>query len=150
MKIANILRSNLVFGIGLVTVLPLINGSGVVSAAGFPTAACRPGFIQAGPRLCIDQFVQAATNFDEAMNRCRNRRAYVASYGDLYYLYRNTALDPSYNPSGRWIGPDLVGDDTALCGNRAITINGDGDQENFEGQCHKNDNRTYWCAHDDE
>jgi hypothetical protein len=125
-------------------------GVGTASAAGFPTGTCRAGFIQAGPRLCISEFVQDAAQFDTAMARCRNQRAYVASYGDLYYLYVNTALDANYNPNGRWIGPDLVADDTAFCGNRNITANGDGDQENFEGTCNKNDRRNYWCAHDDE
>jgi hypothetical protein len=125
-------------------------GMGTASGAGFPTAACRAGFIQAGPRLCISELVQDAAEFDTAMRRCRSQRAYVASYGDLYYLYVNTALDANYNPNGRWIGPDLVADDHAFCGNRVIDRDGDGDQENFEGVCHKNDVRGYWCAHDDE
>ena len=120
------------------------------SAAGFPTGVCRAGFIQAGPRLCISQFVQGAARFDTAMRLCRNQRAYVASYGDLFYLYLNTNLDANYNPIGKWLGPDLVGDDQALCGNRNITVNGDADQANFEGICNKADLRTYWCAHDDE
>lgn len=120
------------------------------SAAGFPTALCRAGFIQAGPRLCISQFVQNANDFDTATRLCRNQRAYVASYGDLFYLYINTALDASYDPNGKWLGPDLSADDQALCGNRTINVNGDGDQDNFEGTCNKNDVRNYWCAHDDE
>ena len=138
------------FGFCMATFLYVSVSSQSVSAAGFPSFNCRPGFIQAGPRLCIDRIVQQPTQFDTAMVRCRNRRSYVASYGDLYYIYRNTGLDSLYNPNGRWIGRDLVSDDRALCGNRNITFNGDGDQENFEGTCHKNNVRGYWCAHDDE
>ena len=120
------------------------------SAVGFPTAICRVGFIQAGPRLCITQAVQNAAQFDTAMVRCRNKRARIATYGDLYYLYLNTTADATYNPNGKWLGEDLIQDDNALCGNRDITANGDSDQENFEGTCNKNDSRSYWCAHDDE
>ena len=119
-------------------------------AVGFPTTICRTGFVSAGPRLCINQFVQNAAQFDTAMNNCRNQRARVATYGDLYYLYRNTTLDAAYSPNGKWIGEDLIADDLALCGNRDITFSGDGDQENFEGTCHKNNFRSYWCAHDRE
>jgi hypothetical protein len=117
-----------------------------VSAAGFPAANCRSGFRQAGPRLCISENVQAPAQFDTAMRLCRSQRAYVASYGDLYYLYVNTNLDANYNPNGRWIGPDLIADDRALCGNVNVPPN----QENFEGTCNKNDVRAYWCAHDDD
>lgn len=120
------------------------------SAVGFPTNFCRPGYIPVGPRLCISQFVQSANYFDDAIVNCRNQRGRVATYGDLYYLYRNTGLDASYNPNGKWIGEDLISDDNALCGNRDITFNGDGDQYNFEGTCHKLNVRAYWCAHDRE
>jgi hypothetical protein len=99
--------------------------------------------------------MQSATDFDTAMVRCRNRFGYVASYGDLYYLYVNTNLDASYNPNGKWIGPDLSADDQALIGNRNITFSTDGDQKNFEGtDIDIKDNigvsRPYWCAHDDD
>jgi hypothetical protein len=141
--------------IGVFGVMLLSVGAKPASAAGFPRPTCGPGFINAGPRLCIDQFVQSATDFDTAMVRCRNRFAYVASYGDLYYLYVNTGLDASYNPNGKWIGPDLSADDQALIGNRNITFSTDGDQENFEGtDTDIKDNigvsRPYWCAHDDD
>jgi hypothetical protein len=49
---------------------------------------------------------------------------------------------------GRWIGPDLVGDDQALCGNRSITVDGDADTGNFEGICNKANNREFWCVLD--
>lgn len=139
--------------IGMFGVTLLGMGAEPASAAGFPTAACRPGYIQAGTRLCINEFEQNAAQFDTAMRLCRNQRGYVASYGDLFYLYANTALDAAFNPSGKWLGPDLVGDDVALCGNRNITANGDADinsAEGFETTCNKNDSRSYWCAHDDE
>lgn len=128
----------------------ILSNTGQASAAGFPAPACRAGYIQAGTRLCIDQIPQQPTQFDTAVARCRARSGYVASYGDLYYLYVNTVFDANYNPNGRWLGPDLSGDDQALCGNRDITFNGDVDRENFEGTCNKNDSRTYWCAHDRE
>lgn len=84
------------------------------------------------------------------MVSCRNKLAYVASYGDFRYLSFNTALEGLYNPNGRWIGPDLSADDNALCGNRDITVDGDPDRTNFEGTCNKNDIRAYFCAHDRE
>lgn len=136
--------------IGALGVTLLGTGVGQVFAeAAFPAGACRPGYIQAGPRLCISQFVQGAAQFDTAMRLCRNQFGRVATYGDLYYLYINTGLDANYSPNGKWLGEDLSADDLALCGNRDITVNGDGDQENFEGTCNKNDVRPYWCAHDD-
>jgi len=120
------------------------------SAVGFPTAACREGFIQAGPRLCITQAVQQAAQFDTAMVRCRNKRARVATYGDLYYLYRNVTWDYLYSPGEKWLGEDVIRDDTALCGNMPTWGDDTPSQENFEGTCNKNDIRQYWCAHDDE
>ncbi len=137
-----------IMGIGVLGMM--LMAAKPAAAAGFPTATCRPGYIQAGPRLCISQFEQNATRFDEAMRLCRNQFGYVASYGDLYYLYINTGLDAAYNPNGKWLGPDLVGDDSALCGNRDVTFNGDADERNFEGTCSKFDARSYWCAHDRE
>ncbi len=118
-----------------------------LEAVGFPTTACRPGYRQAGPRLCISTNVQNATRYAWAQRRCRVQQGRVASYEDLYYLYIHSNLDASYNPNGRWIG-NMVADDNALCGNRSITFDGDPDRDNFEGTCNKNNNRGYWCAHD--
>ena len=132
------------FGILL---LGTVVGLESVSAAGLPFTSCREGFRQAGPRLCISQKVQDATYFDLAMLNCRHQRAYVASYGDLYYLYNNTKMDATYNPKGKWLGPDLINDDRALCGNTNITIDGE-NIDNFEGTCHKRETHGYWCAHD--
>ncbi|MGH8490163.1 MAG: hypothetical protein ACREXS_15165 [Gammaproteobacteria bacterium] len=73
----------------------------------------------------------------------------MASYGDLFYLYQNTTLDANYDPFGKWIGSDLVGDDQPLVGNVSITFDGDLRQENFEGTAEKSQVRPYWCAHDD-
>lgn len=115
--------------------------------AGFPAANCRTGYRQAGPRLCISTSLQSAARYHWAQRRCRVQRGRVASYEDLYYLYIHSSLDSSYNPSGRWIG-NMVADDNALCGNSSITFDGDPDIQNFEGTCNKNDNRSYWCAHD--
>lgn len=116
---------------------------------GFPTAACRAGFTQAGNRLCINTFLQGANFYDNASTLCRNQFARVCTYEDLYYLYTQTALDGSYNPNGNWLG-DFVGDDTVLCGNRDVTFNGDVDIFNFEGNCSKDAARNYWCCHDRE
>ncbi|MGH8490164.1 MAG: hypothetical protein ACREXS_15170 [Gammaproteobacteria bacterium] len=63
---------NRLMAIGAFGVMLLSIGAEPASAAGFPAAACRLGFIQAGPRLCINQFVQSAAQFDTAMVRCRN------------------------------------------------------------------------------
>lgn len=115
----------------------------------FPAAACRQGFVQAGARLCISQLAQNATRYRSAVRSCRNQRAQVCSYEDLTYLYYSTQLDASYNPNGRWIG-NMVADDNVLCGNRDVTSDNDADIANFEGTCGKNDQRSYWCCHDDE
>lgn len=142
--------------IGVLGVMLLSVGAEPASAASFPRATCRPGFIQAGPRLCIDQVAQGAVDINTAMVLCRNRFASVASYGDLYYLYLNTTLDGNYNPFGRWLGPDHSADDQALIGNNPITSDGDEGQENFDGTGLVVNigggggiPRQYWCAHDD-
>ena len=118
-------------------------------AGGFPTAACRPGFRQAGPRLCVSLIVQPARQYDTASVLCRDLRSHVCTYEDLYYLYVRSTLDASYNPFGRWIG-NIVADDFVLCGGRSITFNNDPDIENFERTCLKIDVRGYFCCHDDE
>jgi hypothetical protein len=142
-------RSAALLGIGISAVLASTVIPTSALAAGFPTANCRVGFNAISTRLCITP-VQPATTFETAMVLCRNKLAYVASYGDLRYLSFNTALEGLYNPNGRWIGPDLSADDNALCGNRDITFDGDPDRTNFEGTCNKNDVRAYFCAHDRE
>jgi hypothetical protein len=144
----------------LAAALPLISSVMLLSvwaepasAAGFPAASCRTGlgYRQAGPRLCIDENVQNAVVFNLAIARCRNKFGYVASYGDLFYLYINTGLDASYNPNGKWLGPDVSADDEALVGNRDITFDADPDGANFEGTANKQSAaRGYWCAHDDD
>lgn len=120
-----------------------------LAAAEFPAGSCRPGFRQAGSRLCVSVNVHDARSYANAIVFCRDRRAKVCSYGDLRYLYVRTSLDSAYNPSGRWIG-NFVADDRALCGNRSITFNNDPDIGNFEGECSRFDNRGFWCCHDDQ
>lgn len=118
--------------------------------ANFPALNCRPGFVQAGPRLCINQLTQNAANYANASSNCRNQLARVCSHEDLTYLYLNTGIDASYNPlPTSWIG-NYVSDDVVLCGNASITANNDPDIWNFEGHCNKGDLRPYWCCHDDE
>lgn len=117
-------------------------------AAGFPTVNCRSGFRQAGSRLCISSNVQSPTEYRWAVHVCRNKQSNVCSYEDLTYLYINSSLDEFYNPNGRWIGHITV-DDFVLCGNKSITYDWDPDFKNFEGTCHKNEKRRYWCCHDD-
>jgi hypothetical protein len=120
----------------------------VQTKAAVPAPGCRAGFLQAGTDLCISADPISARQFNVAMITCQGQKARVASYGDLSFVYLASQLDARYNPSGRWIGPDLVSDDRALCGNRSITGNNDPDQNNFEGTCNKSDNRQFWCAHD--
>lgn len=108
---------------------------------------CRSGFTAAGSRLCIHNNVRSARSYANAEVYCKDRRARVANYGDLRYLYVRTALDAAYNPRGRWIG-DWVGDDNVLCGNRTVSSDGDNDIGNFEGTCNRFDNRGFWCAYD--
>lgn len=118
-------------------------------ASGFPTTLCRPGFRQAGSRLCISDTVQDAQTLANASVLCRDQRAYVCGYEELRYLYIRTGLDATFNPEGRWIG-QWVADNEGLCGNRSITFDNDPDIGDFEGTCSRFDSRAYWCCHDDE
>jgi hypothetical protein len=120
-----------------------------IASSGFPTSSCRSGFRQAGARLCISTNAQNATRYDAAAYRCRAKRARVATYEDLIYLYVYTSLDATYNPSGKWIG-NMVGNDAVMYGDKSITYNNDPDIWNFEGVANKSNSRSYWCAHDDE
>jgi hypothetical protein len=122
-------------------------GTGPVAAV----TTCKPGYMQVSTRLCITPSPQSTIGFgfDHALANCRRRGGRVATYGDLYYLYYYTDLDASFNPNGKWLGPDLIGDDWALCGNADVTYDNDPDINNFEGTCNKHDWwRDYWCAHD--
>jgi hypothetical protein len=121
---------------------------GIVAQSGVPSPACRAGFQPIGT-LCIDNVVQSPDHFANVLFYCQNRRARVATYGDLYYVYWTAIhLRAQYNPDGKWIGPGLISDDHALCGNRVVDRNPDSDVFNFEGTCHKFDSRAYWCVHD--
>lgn len=131
--------------IGVLSAMLLSIGVGPAAAA----TTCKPGYIQVAEWLCItwnEQWPPAP--FEQTMAACRNAGARVASYGDLFYLYRKTNLDAHFNPNGKWLGPELSADDQALCGNADITYDNDPDINNFEGTCNKHDWRTYWCAHD--
>lgn len=118
---------------------------------GFPFPVCRTSMRQPGPRLCIDVFAQRAETNQDASWRCRERFARVCTYEDLYYLYRVSSFDQSYNPNGKWIG-GMQSDNNAMCGNRDVTFNEDPDTFDFEGNCHKwaGGGRQYWCCHDRE
>ena len=127
---------------------PRVTAQATQEMSGVPSATCRPGFGQIGT-LCIDSTVQSPDHFANVLFYCQNRRARVAAYGDLYYVYWNAIhLRAQYNPSGKWIGPGLISDDHALCGNSVVDRNPDNDVFNFEGTCHKFDSRAYWCVHD--
>jgi len=117
-------------------------------SSGVPTPSCPTGFRNIGQTLCISALPISARQFPVAVLTCKSARARVATYGDLFTLYVSTELEPLYNPLSRWIGPELVGDDQALCGNRNITVNGDVDIGNFEGLCAKTDTREFWCVRD--
>lgn len=125
-----------------------IPGGSPPPSAGFPSATCRSGFINAGSRLCITSATQNATSYRSATAACRDRLAHVCTHEDLSYLYLRSSLDASFNPSGKWIG-NIVGDDDVLCGNKSVTFDNDPDTANFEGECNKADLRAYWCCHDD-
>lgn len=124
-------------------------GGAAAPVAGFPAAACRAGFQQAGGRLCISSATQNATRYRSASNNCRDQMGHVCTYEDLYYLYVKTGLDATYDPNGAWLG-NFVGDDAVLCGNKSVTSNNDPDILNFDGECDKDDVRPYWCCHDDD
>lgn len=117
-------------------------------SSGVPTPSCPTGFRNIGQSFCMSALPISARQFPVAVLTCKSARARVATYGDLFTLYVGTELDPLYNPLGRWIGPELVGDDQALCGNRSITVNGDVDIGNFEGPCAKTETREFWCVRD--
>ena len=118
------------------------------SAAGFPTANCRPGFGAAGPRLCITP-AQNATTYPRAASICRDMRGYVATYEDFFYLYTHTPGVAAFNANGKWMG-NFVDDDRVLCGNKDVTSTTDPDINNFEGVCSKWQVRPFHCAHDRE
>ncbi|MEO1088132.1 MAG: thrombospondin type 3 repeat-containing protein [Acidobacteriota bacterium] len=127
----------------------LVDQRAVAKSAGFPTTSCRTNFVAAGSRLCIDRHEQNSKTYLDAQATCRTRKAHVCSQEDLFYLYRYSTLDSSYNPNGSWLG-DAVHDDTVLCGNKSITYNNDPDMFNFEGNCGRTGSRQYWCCHDRE
>lgn len=119
----------------------------------FPSGDCRDGFIQAGPRLCIDETVRQQRRYRRAASDCRDSYAHVCTVEDLDYLFLNTNLDAYYNPKQgnrqRWLG-NYVGDDTALCGDRAVTQNNDPDIADFDAECGAQERHPYWCCHDDD
>jgi hypothetical protein len=123
-----------------------------LEGAGFPGNNCRSGFIQAGPRLCIDEEARQPKRYRRAVLDCRNSRSNVCSVEDLHYLYFSTNFDADYNPRPgnrrSWLG-NVVGDSTVLCGDRSITTNNDPDIHNFDGVCDANERQPYWCCHDD-
>jgi hypothetical protein len=121
----------------------------LASAGSVPVASCPSGFRQIGDRLCVNSLKNAARIFQVAQLTCQNRGARVATYGDLFYVYATSSFDHLYDPNGKWIGPEPITDDRALCGNRSITSELDPDSGNFDGICNvRTDSREFWCATD--
>jgi hypothetical protein len=116
---------------------------------GVPVASCPGGMRSIAGVFCIhtDPIFPAKSFLDAAL-LCTLIKGRLATAHDLYAIYTLTTLEPLYNPQGRWIGPELVGDDQALCGNRQVTSGTDPDRVNFEGTCNKADLREYWCVRD--
>jgi hypothetical protein len=121
---------------------------GIQIQGAVPAPTCRFGFRTIGNDLCISSSPISARHFFVAQLTCQNQKTRVATYGDLTYVYFSSTLDALYNPNGRWIGPELIQNDTALVGDRSITGDNDPDQNNFEGHSNKAVNREFWCAHD--
>jgi hypothetical protein len=115
----------------------------------FPAAACRPGYVQEGPRLCILEFTQNEATYNTASSNCRNLLGSLCTYEDLTYLYLNATNDAEYNPNGVWLG-NITGNGVALYGDRSVTFNNDPDILNFEGEDVRTSLNPYWCCHDDE
>jgi hypothetical protein len=140
--------------VGLGTLATTLLTAGLASAGNIPVASCPNGYrtirfpsgTAAG--ICIHSTPGPVTTFQNAAFLCQLAGAHVASAEDLSFVYTSTSLEAFYNPNGKWLGPGVVGDDQALCGNRDITFNGDPDQTNFEGPCNKSSSRQYWCAMD--
>ena len=117
------------------------------AASGVPVASCFSSMRSIAGLFCIhNNPLFPARSFPEAAMTCKNLGGRIATYLDLFAVYVHTNLEPLYNPLGRSIGPELVGDDQALCGNRSITVDGDTDTGNFEGICNKTDKREWWCV----
>jgi hypothetical protein len=121
----------------------------VQAQSGVPVANCFSSMRAIAGLFCIHANpLFPARSFPEAALTCKTWGGRIATYLDLFAVYVHTTLEPFYNPLGRWIGPELVGDDQALCGNRSITVDGDADTGNFEGTCQKTDKREWWCVVD--
>jgi len=132
----NKLHSRLAKVLTLSTLTFSLMGIGVhpASAVGFSTTSCRAGFQQIGQRLCISVNAFNERRFEEAMRTCRNSRAHVATYGDLYYLYKEApSLAAAYDPHLHWIGEDMATDNGAMYGNKHITSSTDSNINDFEG-----------------
>jgi hypothetical protein len=116
---------------------------------GFVTNFCRPGFQRSDPagRLCIQIAANNARAYDVASAICRDRESRVCTYEDLFYRFLFSDGDAAYNPLGAWLGT-MTGDGEVLCGNKSIIVDGDGDEDDFEGTCSKHDLRIFWCCHD--
>jgi hypothetical protein len=120
-----------------------------VQTSGVPVASCPGGMRTIAGLFCIHTNpIFPAKSFQDAAMLCKILKGRLATALDLYAIYVHTDLEVFYNPQGRWIGPELVGDDQALCGNRQVTSGTDPDRVNFEGTCNKADLREYWCALD--
>jgi hypothetical protein len=114
-----------------------------------PIPSCPSIFRNIANLFCLNtNALFPARSFQEAAMTCKQFKGRIATALDLFAVYTLTTLEPFYNPQGRWIGPELVGDDQALCGNRSITVDGDPDTANFEGVCNKADRREWWCVID--
>ena len=110
---------------------------------------CIPGYVQIR-ELCINVKPRDATSFPFSHETCRLEQitGRVATYTDYLLVARNVADVSLFNPNGLWLGPDLVGDDQALVGNKDIDHPGDPDVSDFEGVGNKNENRGFRCAYD--
>src|SRR5207247_950541 len=111
---------------------------------------CAAGYAQV-QEVCIHRNVVSVRQptvgltFPEAQLYCGGSQATarVATYADYLRVFKTISDDQSFDPEGLWLGPDLVGDDQALVGNRPIRRDNDPNENNFEGIANKNERHDF-------
>ena len=91
-------------------------------------------------RICV--WKSGHNNFSEMQNVCFAMGGHICTYSDIYAVSRSYGTSPAGIGilNGWWIGM-YYSDDVAYC------VNIQGDRNNFEGSCHKHNDRYAACCY---
>ena len=102
------------------------------------TVTATYGGITRSNTICMTNDI-GQQNYNNAQNTCYALGGHLPTYNEYYRIAQANGVNPPILYNGDWIG-HRGGDDQTYC------INNQGDINNFEGNCNKNETHFFRCV----